>query len=139
MLAIAQEPTRYMEPAKELLEIIDAPTTPSLILSPTNEYALFAYPQEMPDISEMAQTELRLAGIRINPENFGSSKPRLWEKLAFRKFEEKNESEITGLPKDGKIQSFRWSPNGKKLAIVVYFPKTIELWEIGRASCRERV
>ena len=128
MLAIAQEPTRYMEPAKELLEIIDAPTTPSLILSPTNEYALFAYPQEMPDISEMAQTELRLAGIRINPENFGSSKPRLWEKLAFRKFEEKNESEITGLPKDGKIQSFRWSPNGKKLAIVVYFPKTIELW-----------
>ncbi|MDY0200655.1 MAG: prolyl oligopeptidase family serine peptidase [Tenuifilaceae bacterium] len=128
MLAIAQEPTRYMEPAKELLEIIDAPTTPSLILSPTNEYALFAYPQEMPDISKMAQTELRLAGIRINPENFGSSKPRLWEKLAFRKFEEKNESEITGLPKDGKIQSFRWSPNGKKLAIVVYFPKTIELW-----------
>ena len=128
MLGIAQEPTRYMEPAKELLEIIDAPSTPSLILSPTNEHALFAYPQEMPDISEMAQPELRLAGIRINPENFGSSKPRLWQKLAFRKFEGKDEYEITGLPKEGKIESFRWSPNGTKLAIVVYLPKTIELW-----------
>lgn len=128
MLGIAQEPTRYMEPAKELLEIIDAPSTPSLRLSPTNEYALFAYPQEMPDISEMAQPELRLAGIRINPENFGSSKPRFWEKLTFRKFDEKDENVITGLPQNGEIQSFSWSPNGKKLAIVIYLPKAIELW-----------
>lgn len=124
----AQEPTRYMEPAKELLDIIDAPTTPSLGLSPTREYVLFAYPQEMPDIAEMAQAELRLAGIRINPENFGASKPRVVQKITLRKFDAKDEYPVTGLPEGGKIKSFDWSPDGKKLAIVLYFPKTIELW-----------
>ncbi len=126
--AVAQEPTRYMEPAKELLDIIDAPTTPSLGLSPTREYVLFAYPQEMPDIAEMAQAELRLAGIRINPENFGASKPRVVQKISLRKFDAKDEYPVTGLPEGGKIKSFDWSPDGKKLAIVLYFPKTIELW-----------
>ena len=117
-----------MEPAKELLDIIDAPTTPSLGLSPTREYVMFAYPQEMPDIAEMAQPELRLAGIRINPENFGASKPRLVQKITLRKFDAKEEYPVTGLPENGKIKSFDWSPDGKKLAIIIYQPKTIELW-----------
>jgi dipeptidyl aminopeptidase/acylaminoacyl peptidase len=124
----SQEPTRYMEPPKEILDIIDAPTTPSLNLNPTRTYALFAYSQEMPDISELAQTELRLAGIRINPENFGGSKPRLWNKLAFRKMDSKTEYPVTGLPEDGSIRLFRWSPDGTKLAIVIYKSHDIELW-----------
>ena len=62
----AQEPTRYMEPAKELLDIIDAPTTPSLSVNPTKDYVAFSFPQEMPDIADLAQTELRLAGLRID-------------------------------------------------------------------------
>jgi dipeptidyl aminopeptidase/acylaminoacyl peptidase len=127
-IVCAQDALRYMEPAKELLEIIDAPSTPSLFLNPIQSHALFAYPQEMPDIGEMAQTELRLAGIRINPENFGSSKPRLWEKLTLREFNAKDEYPITGLPTNGRIKSFSWSPDGTKLAIVLYFQKNIELW-----------
>lgn len=124
----AQEPTRYMEPAKELLDIIDAPLTPSLYLNPTKTHALFAYPQDMPDISELAQKELKLAGIRLNPENFGASKPRSWSKLTIRKMDGKDEYPIINLPEKGTIRLFRWSPNGSKLAIVVYLPKTIELW-----------
>jgi len=124
----AQAPTRYMEPAKELLELIDAPSTPLLYLNPTRSHVLFAYPQGMPDIAEMAQPELRLAGIRLNPENFGSSKPQLWEKLTLRKFEAKDEYPITGLPSNGNIKGFSWSPDGNKLAITMYFPKNIEIW-----------
>lgn len=127
-LIYGQEPTRYMLPAKELLEIIDAPSTPSLMLSPTRTYALFAYPQEMPDIAEMAQVELKLAGIRINPENFGASKPRFTNKLMLRKFDTAIEYPVTGLPKEGRIKTYSWSPDGTKLAIVLYFDKNIELW-----------
>lgn len=125
---VAQEPTRYMEPAKELLNIIDAPSTPSLSVNPSRTHVLFVYPQEMPDIADLAQPELRLAGLRINPENFGVSKPRYWEKITFRKFDGKNEFPLSGLPEEGKIRLYRWSPDGTKLAVVVYLPKTIELW-----------
>ncbi len=124
----SQETTRYMEPPKELMEIIDAPSTPALLVNPSKTHALLAYPQEMPDISEMAQPELRLAGLRINPKNFGDSKPRFWKNLSLKEIDGENSYPITDLPINGNIRLFRWSPNGQKLAIVVYQKNTIELW-----------
>lgn len=124
----AQENSRYMKPAKELLEIIDAPLTPSLSINSTKTHVALAYPQDMPNIKELAQPELRLAGIRINPENFGASKPRYWSKITLRGIDEKDEYPITGLPENGNIRLFRWSPDGTKIAIVTYLPQTIELW-----------
>ncbi|MDD2279082.1 MAG: prolyl oligopeptidase family serine peptidase [Bacteroidales bacterium] len=125
---MSQETTRYMEPAKELLEIIDAPATPSLGVNPTKTHALLASPQEMPDIADMAQPELRLAGTRINPKNFGDSKPFFWNSLSLQRIDSNESYPISGLPEDGNIRFFRWSPNGEKLAIVVYKKTTIELW-----------
>lgn len=125
---MTQETTRYMEPPKELLEIIDAPTTPSLLVNPTKTHALLASPQEMPDIADLAQPELRLAGIRINPRNFGDSKPRFWNSLSLQKLDTNKSYPILGLPEDGRIRLIRWSPNGERLAIVVYRKTTIELW-----------
>ena len=127
---LAQEPTRYTEPSKELKEIIEAPSTPDLWFNPFKTYVLFSYPLEMPDISELAQPELKLAGVRINPENYGSSRTRFWEKLTLRRTNEKEEYPIIGLPEEGKINFFRWSPDGTHLAIVIYLPKTIELWVV---------
>ncbi|MFP4557034.1 MAG: S9 family peptidase [Bacteroidales bacterium] len=125
---LAQENKRYMEPANELLEIIDAPLTPSLSTNSTKTHVLFAYPQDMPDIKDLAQPELRLAGIRINPENFGASKPQFWSRITLRGIDDKEEYPITGLPENGNIRLFRWSPDGTKVAIVTYLPQTIELW-----------
>jgi dipeptidyl aminopeptidase/acylaminoacyl peptidase len=139
---LAQEPTRYTEPPRELKEIIEAPSTPSLWLNPSKTHVLISYPQEMPDISELAQPELKLAGVRINPENYGSSRTRFWEKLTLMKTNEKEEYPVIGLPEGGKINFFRWSPDGKHLAIVIYLPKTIDLWVVdissGIASCWAR-
>lgn len=125
---MSQELTRYMEPPQELLEIIDAPLTPSLLVNPTGTHALLAYPQEMPDISQLTQPELRLAGIRINPKNYGESKPGFWGKLEFQKIGSQESYPIRDLPNDGNIRLTRWSPNGEQLAIVIYKDETIELW-----------
>ena len=126
--SMSQEPTRYMEPPQELLEIIDAPLSPSLLVNPTGTHALLAYPQEMPDISQLAQPELRLAGTRINPKNYGESSPGFWGSLRIQKIDSQQSYPITGLPQDGNIRLTRWSPNGERLAIVIYKEETIELW-----------
>lgn len=127
-IIMAQEPTRYMEPPKELKDIIDAPSTPWLSINPTKTYALFAYPQEMPDLSELAQPELRLAGVRINPENYGQSRPRFIERITLKKIDGKDEYPITGLPAGCNISDYHWSPDGSKIALVIYLSKNIELW-----------
>jgi dipeptidyl aminopeptidase/acylaminoacyl peptidase len=125
---LAQEPTQYMEPPKEILEIVNAPSTPRVFLSPTKTHLLFAYPQEMPEISELAAPELRLAGLRINPNSYGNSRANFYEKMTLRRFNEKNEFPITGTPSGGRVKSIRWSPDGTKLAMVVYLSANIELW-----------
>lgn len=125
-----QETTRYMEPPKEILEIVNAPATPRLSLSPTRSHAIFAYPQEMPDISELALDELRLAGLRINPNNYGSSRINFIERITIRKISNEGGYPITGLPADGRIASFQWSPNGTSIALAIYRTSTIELWVV---------
>jgi len=128
--ALSQEPVRYTEPPDELKELLEAPSTPVLRVNPTSTHVLYAYPEGMPDISELAQPELKLAGIRINPANYGASRTLFFNKLTLRKIENDSGEEypIVGLPEEVKINLFRWSPDGAKLAIMIYLPHTIELW-----------
>ena len=55
----------YQMPAQVLVDIIDAPPTPGVYLSPDNEWLLLLQRPGYPPISEVAQPELRLAGLRI--------------------------------------------------------------------------
>lgn len=125
---VTQELTRYMEPVRELAEIIDAKSTPVIRISPDNTSYILAQPQEMPDLSELAQPELRLAGLRINPSNFGTSRSRFYLNLSIHSTGSADKKEITNLPSDGLITRFAWSPDSKKIAIVIYKSTIIELW-----------
>jgi dipeptidyl aminopeptidase/acylaminoacyl peptidase len=124
----AQEVTRYMEPPKEILEIVDAPSTPRISINPQSSHILFTFSQEMPDISELAAEELRLAGLRINSSNYGASRTIFYEKFALKIIDKPTEYPVIGIPLSGKVSSYSWSPDGTKLAMVVYFSNTIELW-----------
>ncbi|HRX68921.1 MAG TPA: prolyl oligopeptidase family serine peptidase [Tenuifilaceae bacterium] len=136
---MAQEPTRYMEPPKELKDIIEAPSFPVLRINPTKTFVVLAYPQEMPDISDLAKPELKLAGVRIDPDNYGESRARFYDKLILKKIESKEEFPVSDLPENGNIKQFRWSPNGEKLAIVVYQDSTIELWVTDVATGKSKL
>lgn len=126
----AQELTRYQLPVKELAEIIDAKTTPTLNLSPDNKYYILAQPQEMPDLAELAQPELRLAGLRINPKNHGASRGRLYTNIEIRSLDGIKEIKIKSLPSDGLINNYQWSPDSKRIALGLNRPTTIELWVV---------
>ena len=61
----------YQKPPKEILDILNAPTTPTLSLSPSRAYAMQGSPVRYPPIAELAEPMLRLAGVRINPKTNG--------------------------------------------------------------------
>ncbi len=53
----------------EIVSIIDAPPQPSLSYSPDRtRFLQIARPQPLPPIYEMSRPELKLAGLRIDPE-----------------------------------------------------------------------
>jgi len=90
----------YREPDPLLVEIIDAPPTPDVRLSPDLAWVLLLEEESLPSIAELAEEELRLAGMRINPRTNGPSRTRPWSGLKALRFEDRGERPITGLPEE---------------------------------------
>ena len=63
----AQEP--YKIPPQNVLDILNAPPTPRVSMSPNHEIMLLIETETMPSIAYIAQPLLRIAGMRITPAN----------------------------------------------------------------------
>ena len=57
----------YRLPPAALQAIVDAPRAPALSLSPKRDLVAMISTPALPTIVEVAQPELKLAGLRINP------------------------------------------------------------------------
>src|ERR1700730_6078799 len=83
LFLIGAEP--YRKPPQAVLDVLNAPTTPTLSLSPTRSFALQAQPVRYPPIAELSQPMLRLAGLRINPKTNGLHNTVFNSSLTLRK------------------------------------------------------
>src|SRR5579864_393360 len=61
----------YHKPPQEMLEVLNAPLTPLLSVSPQRDAVIILQPVRYPPIAEVAQPMLRLAGIRIDSTTNG--------------------------------------------------------------------
>lgn len=122
----------YQKPPKVVLDILNAPTTPTLTLSPTHAYAVQGAPVRYPPIAELAQPMRRLAGIRINPLTNGLHNATFNSSLTLRKVPEGTEIKVA-LPPNPKLSPARWSPDGKHFVFTNSTDKGIEIW-VGEAA-----
>ena len=72
----ASQSLGYQTPPAEMVAIVDAQPTPVVRLDPKREWMVLAMRPSLPSIAELAEPELRLAGLRINPRNNGPSRSR---------------------------------------------------------------
>ena len=122
----------YRQPPKAILDVLNAPVTPTLTLNPTHAYAMQGAPVRYPPIAELAQPMRRLAGIRINPLTNGLHNAFFNSSLTLRKVPEGTEIKIA-LPPDPKLSTPRWSPDGKHFVFTNSTDKGIEIW-VGEAA-----
>jgi len=125
-LALAAAET-YQKPPQAVLDALNAPTTPTLSLSPTRDFALQGSPVRYPPIAELSQPMLRLAGQRINPKTNGLHNATFNSSLTLRKIPEGTEIKID-LPPNPKLSGGRWSPDGTHFAFTNTTAAGIELW-----------
>ncbi|MFT5316556.1 MAG: dipeptidyl aminopeptidase/acylaminoacyl peptidase [Candidatus Krumholzibacteriia bacterium] len=142
MAAFAQDDSTdmgYQMPPQVLADIIDAPTTPGVSLSPNNEWLLHLERPGYPSIAEVAQPELRLAGLRINPRSNGPSRGRSLNGLMFQNLESGKEVRVTGLPAEPRITSVTWSADSKHVAFVLNIADQLTLWttEVKKGEARQ--
>src|SRR5690606_14925882 len=96
--ARAMDDGRYREPSPPVAAIVDAPVPPVPVLSPDRQRLLLLDRPPAPTIAELAQPELRLAGLRINPATNGPSRSSFYTGLVFKSFADGAERRVTGLP-----------------------------------------
>jgi hypothetical protein len=70
----AQDDVTYKAPPKDIADLVLSKATPGVIIDRKGEWMILAERSEFPTIEDMAQPELRIAGLRINPRNFGPSR-----------------------------------------------------------------
>ncbi len=61
----------YLVPPDGIVEILDAPPTPGVLVGPGRDVAVFIESRSMPPIGWLARPMHRLAGYRIDPRNSG--------------------------------------------------------------------
>jgi len=119
----AQTNLQYQQPPKAIVDIVNALPTPGVELSPAGNtpgkrWMLIEHFAGLPTIAELAQPELRLAGLRFNPKTDGPSRGRYSTSLELQALPSGKAIAIFGLPAHAKIRFADWSPDGRKISLV---------------------
>lgn len=128
----------YRLPAAALQAIVDAPRAPALSLSPRRDLALLVQTPPLPSIVEVAQPELKLAGMRINPRTYSASRFSFGCDLTLLELGSGKQSKIRGLPRALRLADLSWSPDQRHAVFthVAYSGDTgaVELWLLDVAA-----
>jgi dipeptidyl aminopeptidase/acylaminoacyl peptidase len=126
----------YRTPPQVLIDIVDAPQEPWVSVDPKRRWLLLFEQETWPPIAELAQRELRLGGLRIDPQNNGTSRARQFSRLRLVHLSDGAERPLEGMPERPRIGNVRWSPDGAHLAFTQSQPEAIELWVVEVATGR---
>lgn len=126
--AVAQEGLRYQKPAQSILELVDAPTTPSVSLSRSGEIALLYERPDFPTISDVSQPVLGVAGLRLNPANNSSAVAGASTSITVRDLKTGVDQKIQGLPAEARIGNTSMNADETYLAFTHSGETGVELW-----------
>src|SRR3984957_11359211 len=110
----AQTALKYQEPPKAIAELVDVRPTPIVDVSPRDQtggrWVLIEAISGLPSIADLAQPEMRLAGLRFNPRTNGPSRGRYGTGLRLKALPDGAERAIAGMPAEAKIRFAGWAP-----------------------------
>lgn len=128
----------YRLPPEALADLALAAPTPRVMVTPDASSLLIVDLPGLPGIAELAEPELRLAGLRINPRIDARSRTRHGVGLRLVRIADGVERAILGLPETPRIEHLRFSPDSRHLAFTQRADQRIELWVADLTSLRAR-
>jgi dipeptidyl aminopeptidase/acylaminoacyl peptidase len=108
----------YQLPHHDILSLADASPAPLISINDDASEAILLKRSMYKSIDELSKEEVRLGGLRLDPDNFMSSRLRYMEGASILDILTEIQYEISGLPKLLKLVKMSWSPNQDKIAIV---------------------
>ena len=131
-VAWAQPPAYQLAP-EPIATALEAPAPPTILLSPARDRLAILSRPGLPSIAELAEPELGLAGILINPRNNGPG--RVLGYSGFRLVNVRSgEEKVVPLPAEARLIAPRWAPDGRHLAFLLLGETRVELWTVNSAT-----
>ena len=132
----AQQSLNYQQPSDEILELADVDLAPGVQLDSKGENMVLLYRNQYKSIQELSETELRLAGLRINPVTNIGSRTNYITNIQVKKVKDKEATQVSGLPDNARLSGFRWSPDETMIACLNTTSKGVEVWVLHIADAK---
>ncbi|SMD42488.1 Dipeptidyl aminopeptidase/acylaminoacyl peptidase [Aquiflexum balticum DSM 16537] len=126
----AQEALPYQTPPQAIADLVNAPLTPTVSFSRSGDLMLLLERADNPSIEDLAQPELRIGGIRINPATNGPSRSGSFYNVMVKNTKTGQQQAIKGLPNNPKLGEISLSKDEKFAAVTNTTNKGISLWVV---------
>ncbi len=123
----AKAQTPYQKPPKAVMDVLDAPSSPFVSVSPSRDRMLLMQTARYPSIAELSEPMLRLAGLRINPKTNAIHMAGRFTGLTLKTIPDGKETKVI-TPLGAKLGGVLWSPDGKQFAVTSIADGGSELW-----------
>ena len=115
----------FRHPAREIEEITMASPLPTSYFSPDFSKAVMGYRfcRQVP-IAELAASEARIGGLRVDPRNFSETRENYFDRLELLDVATGVTVTVQGLPADPRVKFVTWSPSGRYVAFTLSFKES---------------
>ncbi len=135
------EAAGYRMPVPALRVLVDAPVPPTALPGPAGDLALLLQTPPLPGIAMLAQPELHLAGLRINPRMGAAARHSFVQGLQLLSLVDGQQAPIEGLPEPLRAADLAWAPDQRHVALTHWDDNggKLQLWLIDVAARRARL
>ncbi len=126
----AQDAVGYKLPPKEISDLLLAKPTPGVSVDDIGEWMLLSERNSYPTVEELGQPELRLAGLRLNPNNYSPSRVTYINNFTLQNIKTKQNFVVAGIPKNLLASNVIWNGKQNKIAFTNTTSNRIDLYVI---------
>jgi dipeptidyl aminopeptidase/acylaminoacyl peptidase len=130
----AQDAVSYQTPPKDIADLLLAKPTPAVRMDSKAEWILLSERNSYPTVEELGQPENRIAGLRLNPNNFSPSRQTFINNFRLKNIRNNKEFTIEGLPTNLLGGNATWSPSETKIAFTNTTGSKVDLYVIDIAT-----
>ncbi|MFM6976361.1 MAG: alpha/beta hydrolase family protein [Sphingobacteriaceae bacterium] len=133
-LVSAQETTSYQLPPKEIADLLLAAPTPGVSVDGKGNFMLIMERTSNPTVEELGQPEFKIAGLRINPNNFAPSRLNFIKNFVLKNIKANKSYQVRGLPANLSALNPAWNPSDSKIAFFQVESDRVDVYVIDVAT-----
>lgn len=120
----------FQLPPKEILELVDIKAAPAVRIDAKATYMVVMERDNFKSLEELAEDEIRLGGVRINPAINSQSRATVYTSIKIKNIVTGKDIQLSGIPEKLKLSNFSFSPDDKKIAFTNTTENGLDLWVI---------